>query len=273
MVEDEKQSYIEDYFQHEGIQLDPNNIMPNAGMRQTNKIILNALWGKFGQRGNMTQSKICMSAKDFYGLVLNERYDITGLFRCPGNEDVVELLYCEKDFTATEPRNTNVYVACFTTCHARLKLYDVLSQLGHRVLYYDTDSVIYRHSKHDDCRLRLGDYLGDLTDELGGDGSRYITEFVSTGPKSYSFRDNGGRVKCKFKGVTKTLYNINLVNFKSMLECVEGGVVHRVVGAKNLVFEKDRFGRLKTNYVPKVFRMVYDKRWIGDDYITFPFGY
>lgn len=273
MTDEDKDTYIRNYQLHEGISLERESIAKNPGMRATAKLVLVALWGKFGQRGNMTQSKICLTAKDFYALVLNERYDISGLFRCPGNPDVVELLYCEKDFTATEPRNTNVYVACFTTCHARLRLYDVLSKLGRRVLYYDTDSVIYIQSIHDECSIRLGAYLGDLTDELCSDGTRYITEFVSTGPKSYSYRDNDNNVKCKFKGVTKTLYNINLINFKSMLECVEGGIYHTVEGVENLLFIKDRFGRVKTDYVPKVFRMVYDKRWIRSDYVTFPFGF
>ena len=54
---------------------------------------------------------------------------------------------------------TNIFLATFTTCWARLKLYDVLDSLGERVLYYDTDSVIYvsRPGQYDPP---LGDYLG-----------------------------------------------------------------------------------------------------------------
>jgi len=318
MTEEEKNAYIVDYLAHEGIALDPDTIKANEGMRQTMKIILNSLWGKFGQRGNMTQSKMCMAAKDFYSLIMNDRFDITGLFACPDNDQCLELLYNEKEHSAKEPRNTNVYVACFTTCHARLQLYQVLKQLGERVLYYDTDSVIYRHSIHDDCGVKLGmfflfsrqalhrithgkgplgqrpprglcvfyvgAYLGQLTDELSKDHSRHIVEFCSTGPKSYSFRDNEGLVKIKFKGVCKTLHNIELVNFESMVLCVQEGVfqhfdkfglgVKSIAEVKNLLFKKDRFGHLSTEYLPKVFRMVYDKRWIqARDYVTYPFGY
>ena len=35
----------------------------------------------------------------------------------------------------------NVVVACFTTAHARLKLYDALHRLDNRVFYFDTDSI------------------------------------------------------------------------------------------------------------------------------------
>lgn len=116
-----------------------------------------------------------------------------------------------------------------------------------------------------------GSYLGDLTDELCDDGSRWIDEFVSTGPKSYSYRDNDGRVCCKFKGVTKTLFNLQVVNLESMLACIQSGCVK--IGAKNLVFALTKFGTITTSYQGKVFRMVYNKRWIGDNYVTFPWGY
>ena len=40
--------------------------------------------------------------------------------------------------------NTNIFIACFTTCWARLKLYDAIQQLQPaQVLYFDTDSIIY----------------------------------------------------------------------------------------------------------------------------------
>ena len=60
-------------------------------------------------------------------------------------------------------------------------LYDKLAYLNEKVLYFDTDSIIYADdgTKH----IETGDMLGDMTDEISGKG---ITNFVSTGPKSYS---------------------------------------------------------------------------------------
>ena len=40
-----------------------------------------------------------------------------------------------------------------------------------------------------------------------------------------------------------------------------------------MVFHTDNLGRIQTRFQMKVFRMVYNKRVIGDDYITYPFGY
>ena len=41
-----------------------------------------------------------------------------------------------------------VIVAAFVTAQARLKLYEPLEKLNERVLYFDTDSIIYYHKSH-----------------------------------------------------------------------------------------------------------------------------
>ena len=64
-----------------------------------------------------------------------------------------------------EDNKTNIYLATFTTCLARLKLYSVLEKIDRNVLYYNTDSVIYV-SKTGENDIPLGDYLGELTNEL-----------------------------------------------------------------------------------------------------------
>ena len=102
----------------------------------------------------------------------------------------------------------NVVVAAFTTAYARLKLYGLLDMLQERVLYYYTDSVIYV-SKPGKPEPPLGNYLGDLTDELDRD---YITTFVSGGPKNYAYHTAGGKSETKVRGITlnhTTLQKIN----------------------------------------------------------------
>ena len=54
----------------------------------------------------------------------------------------------------------NVFIAAFTTSLTRLKLYDALDFLGDRVLYYDTDSVIYK-TKRDQDKLPLDRIWGN----------------------------------------------------------------------------------------------------------------
>ena len=96
---------------------------------------------------------------------------------------MVEVYYQHQEEDIPVSPNLNIFVAAFTTCHARLKLYEALEPLGERVLYYDTDSIIYLEEKPGQLKPDLGHYPGDFTSELGTD--EYIEEFVSGGPKNY----------------------------------------------------------------------------------------
>ncbi len=46
-TEEEKQQYVEEYLEREGIQLDPRKIEYNPGLRALAKLMLNSFWGKF----------------------------------------------------------------------------------------------------------------------------------------------------------------------------------------------------------------------------------
>ena len=95
---------------------------------------------------------------------------------------------------------SNVYIASFITSYARVKLYkDALLPLGDKVLYMDTDSVIYV-SPSGEPLIPI-----DETGELGlctneGKASDPFVEFVSSGPKSYGIRSRSGYNIIKSKG-------------------------------------------------------------------------
>ena len=129
---------------------------------------------------------------------------------------MVQMTYNFKDQFVGNSKNTNVYIACFTTIHARLMLYDKLDYLNEKVLYFDTYSIIYVDdgTKH----VKTGDMLGDMTDELSRKG---ITNFVLTGLKSYSFKygDNGEMLA--IKGFTLNHENSSILNHNSMSKIVK----------------------------------------------------
>ena len=103
--------------------------------------------------------------KELYNYLDSDQYDVKGGQLV--NDETFEIQYMENEGFVDENNKVNIVIAAFTTAYARLKLYDLLDLLQERVLYYDTDSVVYVHepSKPDPP---LGDYLGDLTDELNG---------------------------------------------------------------------------------------------------------
>lgn len=78
------------------------------------------------------------------------------------NSNTIQVTWENQDPFIEENLQTNIFIATFTTCWARLKLYELLDLLQERVLYHDTDSVIYV-SKPNEPEPPLGDYLGQLT--------------------------------------------------------------------------------------------------------------
>ena len=54
VTEEQKQAYIDEYEQYEGIRLDPEKIEYNPGMRSLAKLMLNSLWGKLLFHNSLT---------------------------------------------------------------------------------------------------------------------------------------------------------------------------------------------------------------------------
>ncbi|XP_069108950.1 uncharacterized protein [Argopecten irradians] len=180
--EDDAVRYIEEYFHHEGIQLEKDNIRKNKALRSLAKLLLNSFWGKFGQRLNMPQTSFFHDAETdkFFQCLCDPKKKVKDFHII--SDDVIQLSWENGDDTVPENMQTNVFIASFTTTYARLRLYEeCLERLEDRVLYMDTDSVIYVQ-RNGDIPLVTGDFLGELTSELK-DGD-YIVEFVSGGPKT-----------------------------------------------------------------------------------------
>ena len=47
VTDEQKQRYIDEYYEHEGIRLDPEKIEYNPGLRSLAKLMLNSLWGMY----------------------------------------------------------------------------------------------------------------------------------------------------------------------------------------------------------------------------------
>ena len=199
-------TYIQEYAQKEGVSLNRWNITKNPVLSALAKLWLNSFWGKFGQRLNMRQTEF------FHKREANLFFQLfTDPLKQPFNfhiltNDMIQLEWIYKQDYQPEDNNTNIYLATFTTCWARLKLYRVLEQLIRNVLYYDTNSVIYvsRPGQYDPP---FGDYLGELTDEL--DSGEHIVEFVSGGPKNYAYKTNTNKENARLEVSASTTQTAN----------------------------------------------------------------
>ena len=101
-----------------------------------------SFWGKFGERQNKLQTHVIQSAHQLYSLLKDPSFHIGAIRIC--SEDVMEVVTTRAEEEVEKSLKTNLFIAIFTTAHARLKLYEALETLQERVHYYDTDSVIYK---------------------------------------------------------------------------------------------------------------------------------
>ena len=228
--------------------------------------------GKFAQRSNLPKTKEVTEPKDLFTYLDSDQYEVKDAQMI--NDETVEIQYIEKEGFVEENDKVNIVIAAFTTAYARLKLYDLLDLLQERVLYYDTDSVVYVHEpgKPDPP---LGDYLGDLTDELKGD---YITTFLSGGPKNYGYVTNTGEAILKIRGITLNYDASKTLNVDVMRHLVELYVDCHIQDKVtiNIPYKITRDKKEKnivTKRTKKDYRIVYNKRVVKDNYETVPYGY
>ena len=280
--EEEKQAYIDQYLEHEGILLDKECIDKNPGLRSLSKLALNSFYGKFGQRTNMKKTLFVKDIKQLMQ-VLTDPGKLLMDFHIM-NDDVIQVEYKNTGDFECQSFNTNVTIAAFCTSWARLKLWSVMQKLGKRVSYHDTDSTIFS-VKDGEYVPPLETYLGQLTDELTCKemgcrkqecSGHWIEEFVSCGPKNYSFRVNTGEIVCKVRGFSLNYKSSLILNFESMKEAL---VAWKRNEKKELVTVKTELVRDK--YKPKVFNrviskhygVVYDKIKVLPDFTSIPFGF
>ena len=273
ITEEDKEAFAERYFAHQGVRLDPAKMNgKNEGLRCMAKLCLNSLWGKFGQRSNFKQTKYISSDREFYSIINDDKVNEVS-WRIL-NEDILEVVFDLRDDCVKESTNTNIAIASFTTCWARLKLYSVLETLNDQVLYFDTDSIIYVYDEENPNHkmVETGDYLGDLTNELDADD--HIVEFVSTGPKCYAYTTNNGKFCCKVKGFSLNSSNSKYINFEQMKKMVYGTLSEIVdIKDRKITRSKDDF-EIVNKYEEKIYKLVYDKRIIAEDKVsTLPYGY
>ena len=223
-----------------------------------------------GQRPNRPKVKVIGEAKEYFDHLLCGGVEVTNAHLV--KVQVVELFYKMKDSFVEPSDRTNVVLAAFTTAQARLKLYQVLSDLGSRVCYYDTDSVIYTWAEGE-WEPPLGDFLGQFTNEM--DDGDWIETFVAAGPKNYAYRTRAGKTSCKVRGITLAFRAAEKVNFESMVNMVESGdpqasiTVHNPHKIVRNVLDRT----IQSCPQDKLYKIVYNKRVIQPDMSTLPYGY
>ena len=209
-----------------------------------------------------------------FNLISDTTKEISTLRLC--TDDVLEAVYTSVHDNAVKGTKNNIFIAAFTTCHARLKLYESLDALQEQVLYFDTDSVIYKW-RPGQSSIATGDFLGEMTDELNGD---IIKEFVSGGAKNYAYHTRGGKVVCKVRGFTLNVRGSAILNFQTMKQNILAELEIPQDTRRNLnIVTPYHFQRnlekKQIQLVPRIkkYGLVFDKRVINTNAISYPYGY
>ena len=260
--------------EREDVKLEFTQIVENPGLRSLAKLILNSFWGKFGQRENQPKTKIVNQPSELFSMLTNAAMYVNGIL--PVNENTLIVSYEFIDEAYDPLPTVNVAIAAYVTAQARFKLYSYLDMLQQRVLYYDTDSVIYV-SQANETEVPTGQFVGDMTNELEsyGPGS-YISNFVSGGPKNYSFKIYSTKkqkeeIICKVKGICLNYAASKLVNFDTIKKMVLQKSDPVPIVSKNIRRTKQH--EVITKEEIKLYKPNSTKRKFLSDGSSVPYGY
>nr|CAI5838221.1 unnamed protein product [Callosobruchus analis] len=263
ITETGKVRYVAEYLEKEGVVLCPEEIEVNPGGRQ------------IGQRENQAKTSIVKDPDEFFDILSRPFLEVNNIY--PVNDETLIVNWQYKYESYQVLPSVSVTLAAYTTAQARLRLYYFLEQLGERVLYFDTDSIVYisRPGAYD---VPLGSCLRDLTDELEEYGpNSYISHFASGGPKLYGYRVQSTNYHkhldiIKVKGITLNYRTINQVNFEVLRDMIlHEASGQRYVITKNILRTPDH--SVVTRAITKIFRPNFSKRKRIDDYDSVPHGY
>ena len=112
---------------------------------------------------------------------------------------------------------------------------------------------------------RLGYFKDEITDEYGP--GKYITEFVSGGPKYYAYKVNDGSIKSKIKARDSSFNSLQKLNFDTVkdfiLKSVFEGKTDNQIKYDHLQFKINKYDKSITiEPVKKSYNFTYDKRKI-----------
>jgi hypothetical protein len=161
----------------------------NDGYEQIAKMMMNSLYGKFGQSG-FDQKRIGNAApgETWTNLVLDARTgQVNRLFALAGG------VY--EEHRQGESSNSFPAIAAHVTAYARLYLWELIKQAGYQHAFYcDTDSLIVDQQGYDNLKSRLD------PDRLGWLKVEHTSQRLSIrAPKDYSMDE-----RVRIKGVVRS---------------------------------------------------------------------
>lgn len=108
-------------------QIDAEQVNAPFGFFRIFVLFFHSFRGKFCERMNKPTTVTVRDPAHLFNLISDSALDISTLRLC--TDDILEAVYTSVNDNSTKGIKTNTFVAAFTTCHARLKLYESLHTL------------------------------------------------------------------------------------------------------------------------------------------------
>jgi hypothetical protein len=192
-------------------------------IRTTNKLIINALYGKFGQRPIWPCSSVFTESEEDIkrcDQLLHDESSVISSFeliprrKVDGTDEVLAIISYEKNYAASRGDcKKHDMIAAHITAYGRIMLNETAQLLGDRMCGCDTDSLA--HTKMDPLPYHIGFRIGDLELELPE-----AKTWVGGGRKSYMYETMQGKTVCKQKGVSLKLSMENVFTLENMLSMI-----------------------------------------------------
>lgn len=260
----------------------------NPTVKNIAKALMNNTYGKTGENPNRnTKTEIVYDADDFPDIIFDYTKNIN---RIDINDGVMEIQTKQRGGFYFPKKTTNPYIAGLITAYGRVQLYstmDKLRDLGCEILYCDTDSIVF-NDKSKDISAFKAEHFDDY--ELGKwklevekfTGTTEIAEFVSLGPKTYSFRMKAqNKESLKSKGFSLNMSTAKIINFDTYKEILDDNVllksstesIPKSVSITSTLFKKGKCADgIISKELTKKLSFVYNKRRIiPGTYDTEPF--
>lgn len=245
-------------------------------LRLVFKIMLNSGWGKHCQRPNMPQAKLFRNTDDkglidYFTNVENDKCKVTE-YKHLGSWTYLKSQDCGIT-TNPDLHSTYLPAGCFVPSYGRLELYKHLHRLDKRVLYHDTDSIIYIYDPLL-YNIETSETLGEWSEE--DISKEEIIKFIGLGPKSYGLKTKKGSM-IKIKGLSLKRCTSNLINFEEMESMLDAHLRNEYPTLKipQMNFTYSPGHGIETIYSLKAIQFQPDllKGVIKDDLRVYPFGY
>ena len=105
-TEEQKQQYVHDYRDKEGIVFDPTMIQKNPERKATAKLMLNSFWGKFGENLHKPTTQAVYSAAGLFAVGSDPLHDIRQVRIA--NDETVEVVYTNHEDNQPDNGRVNI---------------------------------------------------------------------------------------------------------------------------------------------------------------------